>query len=178
MDELTLKYYLELFFNSPFYFITLCLFSAVTAFITYQLFKYRLRYLFRLKDKIGIEKNKRDAFKLLLDRHADIIVGKHIEPEKDNWITLYSEMSKDILLWGSDKVIAEYGKYVVLKNKIKKERAQKKDVPINYDQEELENHFANAVLAFRKEVGYRNLFKKVKPEYILLIFKSGNNVDL
>ena len=117
MNELTFDQYVKMFFSSPFYFITLILFSVFTSFVTYLLLRLKIRLFVKTQDKIKIEQDKRDAFKLLLERHSDLILGKHIHPQTDSWTEKYSNMSKDLLLWASDGVIANYGNYVLLRVK-------------------------------------------------------------
>jgi hypothetical protein len=131
-------------------------------------FWYQTKIKISAQNKIELELKKRDAFKNLLKLHTDILLGRPLSEENANkWDLKYSEMSVNILLWGSDKVIYEYSKYILAKN-------------ANNDKfEEREINFANAVLAFRKEIGYKNRFGRIKPEYVIKIFKanlfSGNH---
>jgi len=114
------------------------------------------------QNKIDLETKKREAFKNLLVLHSDLILGKQFGNDIPiKWLEKFSDMTINILLWGSDKVIFEYGEYAMMKYKP------------TVKTEEREIHFANAVLAFRKEIGYKNRFKRVTPEHIIRLFKIG-----
>lgn len=165
MNELTFEQYVKMFFSSPYYFITLILFSVITSFVTYLLLRLKIRLFVKTQDKIKIEQDKRDAFKLLLDRHSDLILGRHIHREADSWTEKYSSMSKDLLLWASDAVIANYGNYVLV-------RVTDKTIS------KREKYFAKTIMSFRKGIGYRNWFWRVKPEHIIMIFRAGYDKEI
>jgi hypothetical protein len=130
--------------------------------IAFLLIWLKVQLKISTQNKIELEIKKRDAFKNLLDLHSDILLGRPLSEENaNNWDIKYSEMSINILLWGSDKVVYEYSKYILAKNSN------------NEKFEEREVNFANAILAFRKEIGYKNRFRKIKPEYIIKIFKAN-----
>jgi hypothetical protein len=124
------------------------------------LFAYWIRN--RIKNKIEekeeLKTNKRESLKKLLDAHSDIVTGRHWN-EKD-WDAKFSDMSKDILLWASDDILIEYGIYM---------QKRLKDNKI----EDHELNFARMILAFRKDIGYKNKHNKISPEQIVLIFKGG-----
>lgn len=160
MNTPTIEPYLQTIFSSPINILILFLFSASTAIVTYLLVWFKLRLFVRAQDKITIEKNKRDAFKLLLDRHSDLFLGKPQNRPVSDWLSNFSEMSKDILLWGSDTVLANYGNYALL-------RANNPKIS------QREVYFAKAIMAFRKGIGYKNWFWRVKPKHIIVIFRVG-----
>lgn len=127
-------------------------------------------YLKNLLDKKSLskselEQNKRESFKKLLDEHSEIFLGLFHNKPLDEWIKDYSEMRKNILLWGSDEVIYEYAQFI------------KKGFPQD-DMKEHEMHFAKAIIAFRKEIGYKNKRNKVTPEQIVFIYRSGRKGNL
>lgn len=99
----------------------------------------------------------------MLDAHSDLILGKQFD-QKD-WIDKFSDMSKYVLLWASDEILTEYGTFL-------QKRYEK------YKIKEHEIHFAKMILAFRKEIGYKNKKNKLSPEQIILIFRSGYNVSI
>ena len=101
------------------------------------------------QNKVDREIKKRESFKDLLNHHSDLILGKHMTMPLKEWMGNFADMSKNILLWGSDKVILEYGEYVMLRHKERREILER------------EIHFAKAILAFRKEIGYKNRFNKI-----------------
>ncbi|HCY76505.1 MAG TPA: hypothetical protein DHV28_11340 [Ignavibacteriales bacterium] len=110
------------------------------------------------QSKAELEQNKRASLKRMLDSHSEILFNKH---HYENWHYNFSEMSRNILLWGSDEILEEYGKYVMGRHP-------------DYEKiKEHELHFAKAILAFRKEIGYKNKKDKVTPEQIVIIFRSG-----
>lgn len=129
-------------------------------------FKDYLHNLLKEKSqsKSELEQNKRESLKKLLDLHAELLIHKFENP---NWLDSFSEMSRNIILWGSDNIISEYGEYV-------KKHSSKEFKEIL----EQEIHFAKAILAFRKELGYKNKKNKVTPEHIILIFRSGQKYNI
>jgi hypothetical protein len=128
---------------------------------------FRLKLYLSSSGKLELENKKREAFKNLLVLHSDLILGKHIDSKvMIPWLEKFSEMTINILLWGSDKVIGEYGKYVKLRS-VHETKISDREV-----------HFANAVLAFRKEIGYKNRNNKITPEHIILIFRIGYDREI
>ena len=67
-------------------------------------------------------------------------------------------MCKDLVVWAPDDVLAEYAMYF---NKRAPESKLK----------DFEIHFGKAILAYRRELGFKN--KKITPEQITVIFKAG-----
>ncbi|GEM_PF-1607773 len=130
----------------------------------------RIQLKLSAQNKIDLEIKKRESFKDLLNQHSNLILGKHNKMPLEEWKNNFAEMSRNILLWGSDKVIVEYGEYVTARFKNFKEKE------INITEREI--HFAKAVLAFRKGIGYKNRFKKVKPEHIIYIFRIGYDTEI
>ncbi len=114
-------------------------------------------------NKEGLKKNKRDSFKNLLDQHSKILLGKQYD---ENWEQDFSDMCISILLWGSDKVLKEYATYV--------QNHDKNKVSVH----DHEIYFAKTILAFRKELGYKNKRDKISPEQIVLIFRMGFNKEI
>lgn len=144
--------------------IILNLVFAAIAF-TFIWFKLQLKLL--SQNLVDLEQKKRDSFRNLLVLHSDLILGKHI-PNKPivEWLDKFSDMTINLLLWGSDEVIFEYGKYVELRTIHEKKFRER------------EYHFANAVLAFRKELGYKNNKNKITPEQIIMIFRIGYDTEI
>ena len=138
------------------------IFNLVWAAFIFTFFWFRLQLKLKAQNEIDLEQKKRDSFKNLLMLHSDLILSKHIPNYPVNeWLEKFSGMTNNILLWGSDEVISEYGKYSKLRN----------DSQNKYT--EREYHFANAILAFRKELGYKNTGEIITPEQIITIFKIG-----
>ena len=114
-------------------------------------------FINKTKDKIEKSQNKRESLQKLLEMHSEIIQDKQFD---ENWMERFFDMSKNILLWSSDNILAEYALYFQTK------------FP-DFKIDEYEIHFAKAILAFRKEIGYKNKQDKITPEQIVLIFRSG-----
>ncbi|OGU63351.1 MAG: hypothetical protein A2279_05545 [Stygiobacter sp. RIFOXYA12_FULL_38_9] len=144
---------------------TILISSLTSAFaLVYYAFRQLLKE--KSKTKAELEQNKRDAFKKMLDEHSELVMNIfHDKPLKD-WQKDFSEMSKSILSWGSDDVLSEYGKYAEL--------YYTDGAPIK----ERELHFASAILAFRKELGYKNKKGIITPEQIIYIFRCGHNKNI
>lgn len=132
-----------------------------TASVGFFFYYLRVRMKEKSQSKAELEKNKRESFQKLLDEHAKILLDKITDIPLDEWIKEFSDMSKSILLWGSDNVLSEYGKYV---------ENYSNDIPKIEDRE---LHFAKAILAFRKELGYKNKKNIITPKQVVLIFRSG-----
>jgi|SRR5690554_1857017 len=148
------------FYNSPI--LTIVIVNLLFNVFALIYFWYQTKIKIFAQNKIELELKKRDAFKNLLSLHSDILLGRPLsEQNATKWDLKYSEMSVNILLWGSDKVVYEYSKYILAKS------------TNNEKFEEREINFANAVLAFRKEIGYKNRFRRIKPEYVVKIFKAS-----
>ncbi|MCH8325736.1 MAG: hypothetical protein IIB83_04115 [Bacteroidetes bacterium] len=126
-------------------------------------FFYYLRVLMKEKSlsKAELKENKRTSFQKLLDEHAKLLLDLNNDKPIKVWLKEFSDMSKSILLWSSDEVLEEYGKYVELYSS--------KHSKI----EERELYFAKAILAFRQELGYKNKKDKITPQQVVLIFRSG-----
>lgn len=137
------------------------LISSLTTSLGFLFYILRLKIKEKSESKAELELNKRKAFKKLLDEHSDIVLGSFHNKPIDEWSKEFSEMSKGILTWASDEVLSEYGKYAE-----------------NYygsedDIIERELHFANAILAFRKSLGYKNKRNLITPKQIVYIFRCG-----
>jgi len=131
--------------------------SIITIFI-YSILHYLKKIIDRREeDKITIKENKRTSYKNLLDKHIRILIGT----EPSDWTKEFSKVSIDILLWASDGVLREYGKYI--------ESREKSKIEI----QEHEIYFAKAILAYRKELGFKNRRGKITPKQIVLIFRLG-----
>lgn len=143
------------------------IFNLVWAAFIFTFFWFRIQIKLKAQNEVDLEQKKRDSFKNLLTLHSDLILGKY-DPEKsiNKWLERFSEMTINILLWGSDEVISEYGKYVEHRTTHNKEYSER------------EYHFANAVLAFRKELNYKNNKDVITPEQIILIFRIGYDVEI
>lgn len=137
------------------------LISTLTTTVAFFFYILRLRVKEQSQTKAELELNKRKAFKKLLDEHSDIVSGAFHNKPLEEWTKNFADMSKDILTWGSDDVLSEYGKYA------EKYYAEESDII------ERELHFANAILAFRKELGYKNKKKIITPKQIVYIFRCG-----
>lgn len=128
-------------------------------------FKLELRLI--SLNKIDLEQKKRDSFKNLLEVHQDLILGKHLgNKSSTEWVEKYSEMAINLLLWGSDAIIYEYGNYANIRMHEKVKFTER------------EYHFANAVLAFRKELGYKNKRHRISADQIILIFRVGYDKEI
>jgi len=136
-----------------------------TASIGFFFYYLRVRMKEKSQSKVELELKKREAFKKLLDEHSEIFLDFFHKKELDEWLKDYSEMRKNILLWGSDEVIYEYAQFV--------EKRHKQD-----EIKEHELHFAKAILAFRREIGYKNKRSKITPEQIVHIYRSGKKGNL
>jgi hypothetical protein len=132
-----------------------------TASVGFFFYYLRVRLKEKSHSKAELEDNKRKSFRKLLDEHSKLLLEKHHKIPIDEWIKEFSDMSKSILLWGSDEVLSEYGKYV-----------EKYSDDIQKI-EERELHFAKAILAFRNELGYKNKREIITPKQVVLIFRSG-----
>lgn len=139
--------------------------TLATAAVGFFFYYLRTRMKEKSQSKAELEVKKREAFKKLLDEHSEIFFDLFDKKPLEEWIKDFSEMNKNILLWGSDEVIYEYAQYI--------EQRHKQD-----DIKGHELHFAKAILAFRKEIGYKNKGNKIIPEQIVYIFRSGKKGNL
>ena len=119
----------------------------------------RVQLKLSAQNKIDLENKKRTSFEILLDQHYNLLVEKHLRQSNEEFLKDFSKVSKGILLWGSDKVVYHYGCYC-------EEYLNPKEEPA-----EREIHFANSVLGFRKSIGKRNWWNKIKPKHIVYIFR-------
>ena len=114
----------------------------------------------RSQSKAELELKKRESFKKLLDEHSELFLDFIHKKSDEEWTKSFSEMRKNILLWGSDEVLFEYAQFV-------KKQYRHNDV------KDYELHFAKAIIAFRKELGYKNKKDKITTEQIVYIFRSS-----
>jgi len=140
------------------------LISTLTTTVAFFFYILRLRVKEQSQTKAELELNKRQAFKKMLDEHSDIVSGAFHDKPLDEWSKDFGNMSKDILTWASYEVLSEYGKY-----------AEKYYSVGSGNIIERELHFANAILAFRKELGYKNKKEKITPQQIVYIFRCGRS---
>lgn len=142
------------------------LISTLTTTVAFFFYILRLRVKEQSQTKAELELNKRQAFQKLLNEHSDLVLDIFDDKPIKDFQKGFSEMSKSILSWGSDEVLSEYGKYAEL--------YYSKDSKI----EERELHFAKAILAFRKELGYKNEKSVITPEQVVYIFKCGHRKSI
>lgn len=140
------------------------LISSATTAVGFMFYLLRLKYKEHTESKAALELNKRQAFRKMLDEHSDIVSGAYHDKPFDEWSKDFGNMSKDILTWASDEVLSQYGKY-----------AEKYYSSSSENIIERELHFANAILAFRKELGYKNKKKVITPQQIVYIFRCGRS---
>lgn len=138
------------------------LISLLTTSLGFLFYILRLKFKEKSEAKAELELKKRKAFKKLLNEHSDLVFGTFQNKTTQEWLNKFSEMSRDILTWAPDAVLSEYGKYA-------QEYSGKGEDII-----ERELHFANAILAFRKSLGYKNKGKLITPEQIIYIFRCGH----
>ncbi|MFC1614402.1 hypothetical protein ACFL5K_03820 [Gemmatimonadota bacterium] len=137
--------------------------SAITAVLTVSLGWLSIivkNKIFRKEKKeTEKEKMKREAFEKLLEIHSKKVQREHYESD---WLEKFAKMCNLIIVWSSDSVLLEYALFM-------QKYPSKKQIRI----EEYEKYFGQAVLEFRKELGYKNKDNKITPEQIVLIFKTG-----
>jgi hypothetical protein len=123
---------------------------------------FKLRLEIKLKDEYKIELEKREAFKSVLASHSYLLYNEFMKNTEDRrWAEEFSNSTINLLLWCSDDVLYEYSLYA--KDKMKN----------SVDIIDREKHFANSIIYFRKELGYKNKNNKITPESIIHIFRIG-----
>jgi hypothetical protein len=121
----------------------------------------RKRWQVKHDAKIETQTRERDVFTRMLDNHsrqfASISVNQnHTEHRfEDNLV-----VTKELLIWSSDEVLAEYSLYM-----------QEKSPEVIGQLEKSEIHFGRSILAFRKQLGYKS--KDITPEQVALVFKAA-----
>jgi hypothetical protein len=123
---------------------------------------FKIKVYFSSDKKKVFEKEKKEIFKILLDEHFKLLIGANLKMDDTEWHKNFSEVSKGIILWGSNNMINHYGNYC---------ERYLDDVKCKTECSDREVHFAKAVLAFRKSIGKRNWFYRIKPKHIIYIFR-------
>lgn len=123
-------------------------------------FAFRSFFDARIANRKVVEDSQRAAFSAMLNVAARRQAGEHTQEGKINqWHKDLAVANSDILFWCPDDVLVEYIKY--------SEHYRGKS-----EFQEHEKHFAKAVLAFRKKLGYSN--DTITEEQIVWVMKSGN----
>ena len=112
-------------------------------------------------EKAAIKERSIFSFEKLLEFHSQLFIDLTL----GGWgkVSVFQDqphLARQLCLWGSDAVVKEYGEYIIKLSKS------------NSEIEEHEVHFANAILAFRKD----ELKKKnhdLTPKHIIFIFRAG-----
>ncbi|MCK4448788.1 MAG: hypothetical protein KAW56_17120 [Candidatus Marinimicrobia bacterium] len=122
----------------------------------------KLKTEIRVSDRYKIELDKRESFRNMLRSHSFLLLKDFsVDLESRKWLEGFSESIINMLLWCSDEVLYEYAMFA-------KERLDSGKEII-----ERELHFANSIILFRKELGYKNKDDKISPENIVKIFRIG-----
>ena len=124
-------------------------------------FWLRKRITVSIENRIGIVQKEREVFSRLLDLHSELIVNESFDP----WLKKFYPMIKEALLWCPDNVIREYTLYT------RQLLGGRFDNGKNVSTHHL--HFAKSILAFRKRLGYKNWFHRIKAEDIAITFSFG-----
>lgn len=107
------------------------------------------------------EKTEREklVFERMLDNHSRQFANVYVNQNRTEHEFEHNLMvSKDLLVWSSDEVLFEYGEYMT-EEKLLAELTDR------------EKHFAKSILAFRKQIGYKNI--GLTPEKVAIVFKAG-----
>jgi hypothetical protein len=139
--------------------LVLNIFIVIPPFI-YLLFKLKMEI--RVSDRYKLEIDKRESFRNILRSHSNLLY-RDIADDSDagQWLRDFSESVINMILWCSDEVLFEYAKYA-------KERLYSGGEIIDR-----EIHFANSIILFRKELGYKNNGDLIQPNDIIIIFRIG-----
>lgn len=121
-------------------------------------FWLKKRITISIENKVGIVQKDREVFSRLLDLHSEL-VGRDLQTD---WYKRFFPTLKDALLWCSDDVVRQYTLYA--KGLIGQKKLEKHHL-----------HFAKSILAFRKGLGNRNWFARIKPEDIAITFFFGQD---
>lgn len=117
----------------------------------------------KVQDEYKLELKKRETFKDLLDFHTFLKRERY----DSDFINKHADSVINSLLWLSDNVLYKYLEYT---EKFLKDA--------EYKILDREIDFANSILLFRKELGYKNSDSKIKPENVALLFRLGINAPI
>jgi hypothetical protein len=124
-------------------------------------FWLRKRITVSIENKFGIVQKEREVFSRLLDLHSELLVDESFDP----WLKRFYPTIKEALLWCPDNVVREYTLYA--RELLGGRFNNGKEVSTHH------LHFAKAILAFRKRLGYKNWFHRIKAEDIAITFSFG-----
>ncbi len=103
---------------------------------------------------------QREVFDKMLSLYSRKLSSNGVD---NNWLQDFEIISKDLVIWANDKVLYEFSQY------------SKALIENNKD---YEIYFAKTIEAFRKHIGYKNRFNKIKPQDFLNVFKAGWQKEL
>jgi len=133
---------------------------ASSVFILFAIFQFwaKKRIIKSIANEIQIIDKQRNTFSKFLDLWSERVTGDAFKSK--DWIKRFAEASKDVLLWCPDSVLEQIALFV--------------ETFLSGKTKESEIHFAKAILAFRKTIGYKNSDGNITAEQIVKIFNAGN----
>lgn len=113
------------------------------------------------EEKREIVSKEKEAFSKMLEHHSNMFASFNSNSGLNVNVKLEDTFPvvRELLVWSSDDVLREYSLY--LRTVFKDENNKLSD---------REMHFGKAILAFRKQLGYKN--KDITPEYVAIVFKA------
>ena len=121
-------------------------------------FYFEKRIIITLTDKQTIVDKQRNAFDEYLNLLSIRIAGKCFE--HPNWELEFAKASKEVLMWCNNDVVKALSLYT----------------ESIYSDDEKESLLADAILRFRKSIGYKNWFwNRINSKNIVTIYRAGNS---
>jgi len=125
-------------------------------------FYFEKKIINSIASKIQLIEKQRETFSKFLDLWSERITGEFHYSE--DWSKRFAIASKDILLWCPDEILHPIALYI---QKLKQEGNEEEQI-----------HFAEAILNFRKVIGYKNSGGKITQDQIIKIFGAGYPMKL
>lgn len=137
--------------------------SLVTALITVTLGWLSIWVRTKLKraesKALERDENKRQSLDKMLRFNSEFLSDEKSMTES---IADLEEMCRPLVAWAPDEVLYEYANFL-----------EGKLPGIINSITEYEVHFGKAILAFRKEIGFKDRRSKIDPRHLAAIFKAG-----
>ncbi|MBU1422033.1 MAG: hypothetical protein KKG06_02415 [Bacteroidetes bacterium] len=115
--------------------------------------------------KTEIRSKEKEVFTRMLENHSRQFAKINVHSLTKHNFEDNLAITRELLVWSADGVLAEYALYMQSLSPEAISKLEKREI-----------HFGKAILAFRKQLGYRN--KRVTPEQAAIVFKavwgSGN----
>jgi hypothetical protein len=124
----------------------------------------RVKWMAKHTAKEELRSKEKEVFEQMLANHSRQFAHFNVNQTRtEHEFEENLVVTRNLLAWSSDEVLAEYAMYL--------ERLSQSLPSQVQELKDWEVHFGKSILAFRKQLGYKN--KRITPEQVATVFKAG-----